>query len=213
MPNWTENHITTSNHEIFSKFINANDNFDFNLFDPLPEILDLPVGDYENQAIIYYVTDKLTNPYEDTKYAELLSDILNVEHAKRVEKELKETIVEKTVYEKHELYGCGVQYIYNREHFGHTEWYGWCREHWGTKGNACNTDYDKENPTEISFDTAWTPPVPIFEKLCAMFPKDKIEFHCEYEEGLVTEYINDGGKLKLTNSYEVDFDEDEWDDE
>jgi hypothetical protein len=55
-------------------------------------------------------------------------------------------------------------------------WYEWCCANWGTKWNACRTTLTHERDAILlSFDTAWSPPVPIFNELARRFPKLKIE--------------------------------------
>jgi hypothetical protein len=55
------------------------------------------------------------------------------------------------------------------EAHGHSSWYSWSIEHWGTKWNA----YDVRIIEQVSdrlifcFDTAWSPPIPIFHALAA----------------------------------------------
>jgi hypothetical protein len=51
-------------------------------------------------------------------------------------------------------------------------WYDWACEHWGTKWNACgfHVTSDESGRYVCHFDTAWSPPVPIWEKLGKMFP-------------------------------------------
>lgn len=44
-------------------------------------------------------------------------------------------------------------------------WYYWNRENWGTKWNAYSTERDGN---EIKFDTAWSTPYPVMEKLHEM---------------------------------------------
>ena len=55
---------------------------------------------------------------------------------------------------------------------GYSSWYDWSLEHWGTKWYACNTAILKHEGgyLEFCFDTIWKSPVPIFEKLAAMWP-------------------------------------------
>ncbi len=51
-------------------------------------------------------------------------------------------------------------------------WYNWNCENWGTKWNA----YDcKQIDGGVQFDTAWSAPRPVIEKLSQMFPDVKIE--------------------------------------
>ncbi len=65
----------------------------------------------------------------------------------------------------------------------HMDWYSWCVQNWGTKWNACRTEMTEpftidEGYIEICFDTAWSPPLPIFEKIFAIFPN--LAFHCSW---------------------------------
>jgi len=63
------------------------------------------------------------------------------------------------------------------EETGYTDWYTWSEANWGTKWNAYYFSLeDDTNRLEFSFDTAWTPPVPVLEKLREMWPALKFEF-------------------------------------
>ena len=61
-------------------------------------------------------------------------------------------------------------------------WYHWCVENWGTKwepdmyGNELS-DYDS---LEITFNTAWSPPEGVVEKLREKFPE--LSFQCFFDE-------------------------------
>lgn len=59
----------------------------------------------------------------------------------------------------------------NIERYGCPTWYEWRNRHWGTKWNSYDCSENPENPREISFSTAWAPPVPVFEKLAARYPE------------------------------------------
>src|SRR5690606_21345130 len=53
------------------------------------------------------------------------------------------------------------------EETGHTDWYEWRLENWGTKWNAYSQSLERESDLSatLRFDTAWSPPQPILEKL------------------------------------------------
>jgi hypothetical protein len=61
--------------------------------------------------------------------------------------------------------------------------YEWCCEVWGTKWNAVRAllSLQKDGSVRIDFDTAWSPPIPVIEKLSAIFPEH--QFTLEYFEG------------------------------
>ena len=64
----------------------------------------------------------------------------------------------------------------NREFFGYTDWYSFCVGEWGTKWDIGRNDsYDKltmkdikNNTVRIGFDSAWSPPIEAYQKLCDM---------------------------------------------
>ena len=61
-------------------------------------------------------------------------------------------------------------------------WYHWNIQNWGTKWDASNVDiaYSDENQIEVTFDTAWSPPEPICNRLREMF--DDIHVSWFYDE-------------------------------
>lgn len=64
----------------------------------------------------------------------------------------------------------------NREFFGYTDWYSFCVGEWGTKWDIGHGDgYEKltlkdikNNTVRIGFDSAWSPPIEAYQKLCDM---------------------------------------------
>jgi hypothetical protein len=58
----------------------------------------------------------------------------------------------------------------NIEKYGYAHWYDFCNTEWGTKWDAYEIDVleDKEDTLTISFDTAWSPPMGIYETLHEM---------------------------------------------
>lgn len=97
----------------------------------------------------------------------------------------------------------GAQYIKNKALYGHTTWYDWCCEHWGTKWNAYDMERDGNT---ITFDTAWSSVFNLIEKLSQKFPHLFFEYkwsdedtghnvgEAEFENGECTEFYQpDGG--------------------
>lgn len=65
--------------------------------------------------------------------------------------------------------------------------YQWCNANWGTKWNACGATLEERDQNDdeviLHFDTAWAPPIPVIEKLAAIFPG--LDFcHEYYEQGM-----------------------------
>lgn len=66
------------------------------------------------------------------------------------------------------------------------DWYEWHIKYWGTKWDACDTSISwNRDKTEICilFDTAWSPSVPVIDKLRELEPELKIK-HYFYEPGM-----------------------------
>ena len=59
----------------------------------------------------------------------------------------------------------------NLEKYGHQDWYSWSIANWGTKWNAYSVSDDGDT---ITFDTAWSTPLPVIQKLSEMFPDVRI---------------------------------------
>lgn len=60
--------------------------------------------------------------------------------------------------------------------------YEWCIENWGTKWSADEPTSERVRDTDFSiwFETAWSPPIPVIQKMSETFPKLKITIY--YEE-------------------------------
>lgn len=66
-----------------------------------------------------------------------------------------------------------------KEH-GHASWYEWCIENWGTKWNAYKILRVSE--TVVKFQTAWSAPLPLLDKLCKKFPDSQIKLRWADED-------------------------------
>lgn len=64
-----------------------------------------------------------------------------------------------------------------RELYGDKNWYDWCRANWGTKWNAYgyDKDFDYSQTDSLWFQTAWSAPHPILQKLTEMVPEIKFK--------------------------------------
>ena len=79
----------------------------------------------------------------------------------------------------------------NLKTFGYKNWYDWCVNEWGTKwdigrssereNNAVIEGKGKKQLVEVSFDSAWSPPVEAYHKLTQMGYKIKAYY---YEPGM-----------------------------
>jgi len=105
--------------------------------------------------------------------------------------------------------------INNKKLYGHQDWHSWSTDNWGTKWNAYDQTEEIEMDTievkspykesnsytlhtaKIKFDTAWSTPFPVMEKLAKKFPKLIVEVKFASEDigqncGI---YKFEGGKL------------------
>jgi len=82
-------------------------------------------------------------------------------------------------------------------------WYDWCNKNWGTKLDAheCELWNSQENWLSCTFETAWTPPIALFDYL----KTQGWSIECEYMEdgvGFIGKY-NDGVN-ECFNMHELD---------
>ena len=68
-----------------------------------------------------------------------------------------------------------------RQKYGSDNWYDWSIAHWGTKWNAYDSHLDKENNT-ITFDTAWSCPIPVLDALAEICYKHNVEFEGKWAD-------------------------------
>lgn len=59
--------------------------------------------------------------------------------------------------------------------YGKNNWYDWSITNWGTKWNAYWSTLDDENNT-ITFDTAWSCPLPVLDELARLCYKHNVSF-------------------------------------
>jgi hypothetical protein len=164
---------------------------DFNKLIPRPESLNVTSGSIEvdtislyltsiNPDVNYFGTDKVLND----RFSEVQNKMEAVQKYREynismTEDQIKDAVNGVIKWPEHEgksfdevqnsLVNMGNQYVDNVLNYGSTSWYDWCLREWGTKWSAYNfSDYDDGNT--IEFDTAWSPPTPIIEKLSEMYP-------------------------------------------
>lgn len=76
------------------------------------------------------------------------------------------------------------------EKYGYSDWYDWSVNNWGTKWDADvhSWERDGDNDVYMSFNTAWCPPIELYDKLTA----EGWEINGTYIEegmGFVGEYV------------------------
>lgn len=64
-----------------------------------------------------------------------------------------------------------------QELYGKNNWYDWSNSHWGTNWNAY---YQEKKENTIFFNTAWSIPYPIYEKLAEICYENDVTFEGEW---------------------------------
>ncbi len=67
------------------------------------------------------------------------------------------------------------------ELYGSANWYDWSISHWKTKWDAYNSSFNESDNT-LWFDTAWSCPIPVLEKLAKICCQNGIEFEGEWAD-------------------------------
>ena len=194
MPNHIINHVTIkgkvdSLQSLYNSIITierGKNTIDFNKIVPMPESLNIEDGSNTYFGIKHYqrFLEYFSQlPDADIEAAEL--DFLDMYPIEDNRWELGKTAMK------------------NKQQYGHETWYGWRIENWGTKWNAyeCECELDLENEQILmTFQTAWSSPSPIFERLSYEHPDISVRvewadedygFNCGYrifEKGRVRRY-------------------------
>ena len=181
MPNWVQNNIkfsgdTAEIKKMLETIKNDEISFgsiDFNKIIPMPDSLNIECGSRTDKGI-EMVKNYLESMPEELKgkegtYEEFIADLRNHSTDISDEKEKK-------------IWDIGVTAVDNLYKYNAPTWYEWCNDNWNTKWNACgydeNTDYSDSD--FIWFQTAWSAPVPVIQKLSEMYPN--IELTLEFAD-------------------------------
>lgn len=157
MPNWTESVIRAEGveadiREFLERVRGPDDPFDFNRIIPMPKLLRHTAKGCHTFGGQKYRSWYVINP--DLKFGD-------------------------DGYENNQRPFTSEEEAVLRD-IGYPDWYEWSVANWGTKWNACHVAIDElpveDGAVEVTFDTAWAAPVPIFRKLAKMFPKLAFEF-------------------------------------
>ena len=154
---------------------------DFNKIIPMPKSLDIECGSRTDKGLKAY-TD-FASSYAKGENIPIRSEQAYLKKRKDISSE--EWELGKTAYQ-------------NIKKYGYSTWYDWRVNNWGTKWNAYGyeEDHQYENDNILRFQTAWSAPEPILEKLSKMYP-DITFYHAWADEDLgyncgLREYL--GGK-------------------
>lgn len=86
--------------------------------------------------------------------------------------------------------------------YGRSNWYDWQLFNWGTKWDACESFYHKEDKI-LQFETAWSCPSGVIEKMADMFPNLRFNgIYADEDFGSNAGYIENGVSYAFDNQSE-----------
>ena len=135
---------------------------DFNKIIPMPPGLDLKAGSCTQAGL---------DAYRDFIDVYTLGGTINTEHLSDIPVASEQRFLEARTDIRREDFALGKQAWNNLRQYGAATWYDWCCANWGTKWNAYDIAAFDEDSDTITFETAWSAPHPILEKLSQMFPE------------------------------------------
>lgn len=146
--------------------------FDFDTIVPRPEIYDsISSGSSVDNAVeaisgkpIWEFKPRLETMLKSFRNIPPVGGV-SVEERERLRQERQDRLTPEELAE-------GARALEAYEKYGYLDWYEWCIGNWGTKWGAYHLYLVQDDPghLEFKFDTAWSPPTPIFEKLAEMYP-------------------------------------------
>ena len=195
MPNYVRNVIAFegSDEEILAmlKHIKNDElemgSIDFNKLIPMPESLNIECGSRTDQGV------KMVKDFIMKLSTEKLLSIQDNDELEKVLNEQTRNVPD----ESKDRWKLGVKATLNQMKYGAETWYDWSLKNWGTKWNSCNFGEDNSyfEKNTIMFDTAWSAPHPVLEKLAETYPNISFEHRwadedmgancgkCRYENG------------------------------
>lgn len=88
-------------------------------------------------------------------------------------------------------------------------WYNYNVREWGTKWDVSYTSYvetnaDGDSSTAVySFDTAWSPPEPVFRAMVEQYPELQFDIWWEEEQGYGAELVGEAGELSVVREWDI----------
>lgn len=117
----------------------------------------------------------LTGPVEDIKK---LSELVYNKNYRYSDGEIEEKAFDfdRIIHMPKNIYRGGLG-LEEKEKYGKNNWYDWSIANWGTKWNAYDISEpnislkEKSGSYKISFNTAWSAPLPVYFELARLFPR------------------------------------------
>lgn len=172
MPNYVKNIITFADEKSFNKAKELmGDGFDFNKIIEMPKSLNVIAGSIEDDAVEWFRFESGTK-YDKDKIERILTNYTLGDETMTYD-ELIKSGHPKTLGDLAHL---GLIYTLNKKHYGHSNWYDWCWDKWGTKWNACDVWWGSNC---VEFETAWEG---IKDLLFLFATQNNIQFNYKYAD-------------------------------
>lgn len=205
MPNYVANRITflgKNGEEALRKYIKSKDNvfdFDFNAAIKMPEGMEKTVaGSITDKAVKVYLNYLYLNGAEDLTekielYKQGFSNAFYTAQAPDMLDEAHHTETLQAIFNQgkgyEELAWKEIDDVYTyaafvldcQAKYGAKDWYDWSRKYWGTKWNACDTEY-KEGSNTVFFYTAWASVPDLVMQISKDNPNIRIEYKFAEEQ-------------------------------
>ena len=137
---------------------------DFNKIIPMPKELDIVCGSS---------TDRGLKAYKELAEIYQFGVVRTKEELLNIPEESEKAFLKHKKDIKPEDWENGRQAFRNILQYGYPTWYEWSCNNWGTKWSSCGyeegQDYNVE-PNKLWFQTAWSAPHPILQKLSEQYP-------------------------------------------
>lgn len=83
-------------------------------------------------------------------------------------------------------------------------WYQWNTGHWGVKWDASSTNVSVcPDSVELSFESPWGCPEPVFFAMSTQFPDLEFEIRWEEEQGYGAELVGKGSSFTITKEWDI----------
>jgi len=214
MPNWVTNNFIIhakgdTLNDILKSIQGENDvlgSFDFNKVIPMPDSLNVTDGSITMEAIEAFLShlkneaqkqDVRSIPSDDfLKYWSTAETIGKKSFFREPMKFLSDKEIssraEKHIMTPSDFVGLGKTYLDNQIQYGAHTWYYWRIENWGTKWPAEKGSL-LQGENILSFETAWSAPIPVIAKLSEKFPK--VSFFLDWADEDIGQNVGSCGFL------------------
>ena len=191
---------------------------DFGKIIPMPDSMNIESGSN---------TDKGLKAYTDFMFIYTLAGTRDDVDLDRIPKKSEEAFLNARPDVTPAQWELGKTAYRNQSKYGAPTWYEWSIQNWGTKWNAYNSleCVPGGDTTELCFQTAWSPPQPVLQRLSEQYPElafshawadEDIGFNCgivEYKNGEITsEYLPQGDEAVSFACEQWGYDPEEYED-